>query len=208
MCQHNFHAGNILSFIVLLLAPNWWMSRIVHMSLQEQASLFSVGIFGGLVGGAFVLSIVRNFSFVSAILRSSRKLHNRMTEAVIKSPVLFFDTNSSGRIMNRFSKDIGAMDDILAINFLYAMTLLSNIVAIILLTICVNVWIVVPIIPIMTSLYYIVRYYLNSAREIKRMEAIRCSPVYAHVAETIAGLEVIRTTHMEKDFCNKMYRYI
>ena len=46
--------------------------------------------------------------------------------------------------MNRFSKDIGAMDDILAITFLNAMTLLSNIVAVILLTICVNVWIVVP----------------------------------------------------------------
>ena len=177
------------------------------MSSKQQRSLSSLGIFGGLVGGAFVLSLVRDYSFVSTILRSTKTLHNKMTLAVIKSPVLFFDTNPSGRIMNRFSKDIGAMDDVLTIQFVYAMTFLLNTVGILLLTAVVNLWILVAIVPSVMLFYYITRYYLYSARELKRMESIRCSSVYAHVAETIAGSEVIRTSDMQYDFCNQMYRY-
>ncbi|XP_031550884.1 multidrug resistance-associated protein 4-like [Actinia tenebrosa] len=102
------------------VVPTWWMSRIVHMTLQDQRGSFSLGVFGGLVGASFILFLVKDLAFVSAILRSTRKLHDKMTLAVIKSPVLFFDTNPAGRIMNRFSKDIGAMDDLLPIQFLYS----------------------------------------------------------------------------------------
>ena len=130
-----------------------------------------------------------------------------MTLAVIKSPVLFFDTNPSGRIMNRFSKDIGAMDDVLSMKFVFVMTFLLNTVGILFLAAVVSLWILVAIVPILMLFYYITRYYLYSAREFKRMESIRCSFVYAHVAETIAGLEVIRTSNMQYDFCDQMYRY-
>jgi ABC-type multidrug transport system fused ATPase/permease subunit len=182
------------------------MSRIVYLSLKEQKSLFSLGILGGLIGGAFVLSTARDWSFFCAILRSTRKLHDKMTLAVIKAPVLFFDTNPAGRIMNRFSKDIGGMDDLLPMQFNFAFVLCLKVIAILILAVVVNFWIICAIIPIGILFFYISRYYLKTARELKRMEAIRCSPIYAHVVETLAGLEVIRTSNMQNECCDKMYR--
>jgi ABC-type multidrug transport system fused ATPase/permease subunit len=81
-----------------------------------------------------------------------------------------------------------------------------NVIGVILLTAVVNLWIVIAIIPIVILSVYIIRYYLRTARELKRMEAIRCSPVYAHVTETITGLEVIRTSGREKDVLKEMFR--
>ncbi|XP_029065992.1 uncharacterized protein LOC114888177 isoform X2 [Monodon monoceros] len=41
-----------------------------------------------------------------------------MLESILRAPVLFFDRNPIGRILNRFSKDIGHMDDLLPLTFL------------------------------------------------------------------------------------------
>lgn len=48
------------------------------------------------------------------------------------------------------------------------------------------------------------RYYLKTSREIKRMEAISQSPVLAHLADTLEGIIIIRTYHMEEQF-NKAF---
>jgi ABC-type multidrug transport system fused ATPase/permease subunit len=176
------------------------------MSLDDQRSLVTLGTFGGLVAGAFVLCFSRDFLFDFAILRCTRKLHDKMTLAVIKSPVLFFDTNPAGRIMNRFSKDIGAMDDLLPIQLSFSVINCLNVLGVLVLGTIVNVWIVFAVIPIVILFFYITLYYMKTARELKRMEAIRCSPVYDHVAETITGLEVIRTSNMEEECRTEMLR--
>jgi ABC-type multidrug transport system fused ATPase/permease subunit len=38
-----------------------------------------------------------------------------MLKSVMKAKIRFFDLNPIGRIMNRFSKDIGSLDDVLPI---------------------------------------------------------------------------------------------
>lgn len=46
-------------------------------------------------------------------MRSSIKLHNQMFSNILAATMRFFDTNPSGRILNRFSKDMGVVDEIL-----------------------------------------------------------------------------------------------
>ena len=52
-------------------------------------------------------------TFYQSCLIASRNLHNSMFDNILKAPPRFFDTNPSGAILNRFSKDIGSMDDML-----------------------------------------------------------------------------------------------
>lgn len=46
-------------------------------------------------------------------MRSSINLHNQIFGNILSATMRFFDTNPSGRILNRFSKDMGIVDEIL-----------------------------------------------------------------------------------------------
>ncbi len=55
-----------------------------------------IGIYAGLVGSVWIFSIGRVVLFYFLLLKASRHLHNNMFIAVIRSPILFFDTNPVG----------------------------------------------------------------------------------------------------------------
>ena len=57
-----------------------------------------------------LLSFYRSIAFLKQSLRASKQLHDSMTSAVLRAKLEFFDTNPSGRILNRFSADIGSND--------------------------------------------------------------------------------------------------
>ena len=54
------------------------------------------GVYGGLVGALVLFSFIRCFLFFLLLMRASYYLHNRMFAAVLRAPVLFFDTNPVG----------------------------------------------------------------------------------------------------------------
>jgi ATP-binding cassette subfamily C (CFTR/MRP) protein 4 len=57
-----------------------------------------------------ILSFARGVVFFRRCLLSSKQLHHAMSSAVMKATIEFFDTNPSGRILNRFSADVGSND--------------------------------------------------------------------------------------------------
>ncbi|KAJ7371719.1 hypothetical protein OS493_023054 [Desmophyllum pertusum] len=103
-----------------LILPDWWLLHLTSRSHDQQHQLEDLYIYGGLVGGAVLLSIIRAAVFLNALINSSNRLHNSMLSSILKAPVLFFDTNPVGRILNRFSRDIGIVDELLPDVFLDA----------------------------------------------------------------------------------------
>lgn len=55
-------------------------------------------------------------------LRAARILHDQLFSAMLHSPMRFFDVTPIGRILNRFSKDMDAMDVLLAQSFGYVVS--------------------------------------------------------------------------------------
>lgn len=63
------------------------------------------------------MTLFRSFSFFYLCMKSSTKLHNKMLTKIVYASMFFFNTNPSGRILNRFSKDMGAIDEWLPLSF-------------------------------------------------------------------------------------------
>ena len=189
-----------------LLVPNIWLKHMSKLSGSDQKSHVTLGVYGGAAATSIFLEAIGIIFLFLAFLESSEQLHDQMTTATIMSPVLFFDTNPVGRIMNRFSKDIGAIDDFLPLKFVYSMTCLLYCFGVLVLTGIVNYWFVLVIIPTLMLFIIICRHYLKTSRELSRLAAIRCSPLYAHLSETIDGIEVIHSTQMEETNLRKLYK--
>ena len=51
--------------------------------------------------------------FALAMLRAAANLHNQLVTYVLRLPMAFFDTTPVGRLLNRFSKDVDALDNTL-----------------------------------------------------------------------------------------------
>ena len=193
---------------VCLLAPNWWLSRIAEMSHDQQIATNTRVVYGSLVAVALVVMTMSSFSFYYLLLKAAENLHSKMTVATIKAPVKFFDSTPAGRILNRFSKDIGCMDDVLPPLFLQALIYCLFSASAILVPVATNYWLFLTLLPIIGIFVYFARYYLRSSRDLKRIEAIKCSPVYSHITETVNGLEIVRTSNMSKTFLERLKRLV
>ena len=179
---------------------------MTEMPFEQQKSYTTLLVYGSIVTASFLLTLISSFCLYFAALKASENFHDQMTKAVLKAPVLFFDTNPVGRMLNRFSKDVGCMDDILPGRFLFAVQLCLYFFTAAILSAVANVWLFITCTPMTVLFIYLAKYYLRSAREIRRLEAITCSPVYSLIADTVAGLEVIRSSEVENDFLQKFYK--
>lgn len=80
--------------------------------LIEERNL-NIYIYTALILLTIITTMCRTFFFYKVTTNSSDKIHVNSFSGLLKTPMRFFDTNPSGRILNRFSKDIGAIDEIL-----------------------------------------------------------------------------------------------
>ena len=67
----------------------------------------NIYIYTGIVVTLFVFSLVRTTTFFTICMRSSINLHEKLFNSVIRAPISFFDANPIGRLLNRFSRDLG-----------------------------------------------------------------------------------------------------
>ncbi|CAG9819495.1 unnamed protein product [Phaedon cochleariae] len=148
--------------------------------------------------GAILLTTSRSILFYKMCMNASKGLHNKMFGNVLKAPMFFFNTNPSGRILNRFSKDIGTVDEVLpkaAVDALTAFLVMCGILGM--------VFFVTPIMMVPAALLALVFYffksiYLSSAQDIKRIEGVTRAPVFSHVSATLYGLSTIRSSKAEE----------
>ncbi|KAK2011485.1 hypothetical protein LZ32DRAFT_338463 [Colletotrichum eremochloae] len=162
---------------------------------------YYIGIYFAFGIGSSLLTVLQTLIlWIFCSIEASRKLHERMANAIFRSPMSFFDTTPTGRILNRFSSDIYRVDEVLArtFNMLFVNAARSGFtLAIISVT---TPPFTAFIIPITLIYYWIQRYYLRTSRELKRLDSVTKSPIYAHFQESLGGISTIRAYRQQQRF--------
>eukprot|EP00049_Salpingoeca_infusionum_P018959 m.359497 g.359497 ORF g.359497 m.359497 type:complete len:1421 (-) comp18596_c0_seq1:107-4369(-) len=192
---------------VVVLVADWYLTQWVDMPTAQRESVRSLGTYGGLVGALIVLSFARAVMYMYGTTRASHRIHDRALGTVINTPTRFFDVNPLGRILNRFSKDTGFMDDLLPWTLLDFTVNVVYTLGIILLVCSIVPWLFLALIPLVIAFRFLQVYYMRTAREVKRLEAVSRSPLFAHFNETLAGLSTLRShLHAPRAFSKKFDR--
>ncbi len=104
-------------------------------------------------------------------MKASTHLHNLMYQGVTRATMYFFNTNPSGRILNRFSKDMGQVDEILPSVMIDVIQIFLSLGGILAVVSIVNYWFLFPTLTIAIFFYFLRSFYLKTSRSIKRLEA-------------------------------------
>eukprot|EP01017_Pseudomicrothorax_dubius_P009841 TRINITY_DN13434_c0_g1_i1.p1 TRINITY_DN13434_c0_g1~~TRINITY_DN13434_c0_g1_i1.p1 ORF type:complete len:256 (+),score=21.65 TRINITY_DN13434_c0_g1_i1:54-821(+) len=123
----------------------------------------------------------------------------------MKTPISWFKTTPNVQIIQRCTKDQDDVDGNLP---LFIQTALTNILQALLVIIMIST--ITPLFSVFAIIifYYYVsifRYYLKTAREIKRVSSSLVAQVSTHVGETYNGLYMLRATRKLYLFCREYH---
>nr|ACZ64280.1 ATP-binding cassette sub-family C member 4 [Trichoplusia ni] len=159
---------------------------------------FYVYIWAIAIFSCIIFTSGRSFMFLWVCMKSSINLHNQMFSNILGATMRFFDTNPSGRILNRFSKDMGVVDEILPKMYIDTIQIFMVMVGILVMVAIVNPLMLVTTFVCGALIYFWALVYLSTAQGIKRVEGITRSPVFSHVTATMSGLSTVRAFQSEE----------
>ncbi|GKV41418.1 hypothetical protein SLEP1_g48956 [Rubroshorea leprosula] len=107
-----------LSTEVLRISSSTWLRVWTDQSTSKNYGPgYYILIYTLLGFGQVAVTLTNSFWLITSSLRAAIRLHDAMLNSILRAPMLFFHTNPIGRVINRFSKDIGDVDQQVA-NFM------------------------------------------------------------------------------------------
>ncbi|XP_073651149.1 ATP-binding cassette sub-family C member 4-like [Tursiops truncatus] len=203
---------NIAAQVAYVL-QDWWLSYWASGQSTLCAMVYGKGnlievpdpdwyftVCSVLTVGTVLFGITRSLLMFCVLVNSSQIWHNKMLESILRAPVLFFDRNPIGRILNRFSKDIGHMDDLLPLTFLDFIQTFLLVIGVAGVMVAVIPWTVTPLVPLGIIFFVLRRYFSETSGDVKRLECAAQSLVFSHLASSFRGLWTIRANNAEQKF--------
>ncbi|ODH26599.1 hypothetical protein ACO22_04525 [Paracoccidioides brasiliensis] len=194
----------LLSAQTAQVAGSFWLERWSEAN-KKAARNAQVGKYIGIyfafgLGSSALVVLQTLILWIFCSIEASRKLHERMAYAIFRSPMSFFETTPSGRILNRFSSDIYRVDEVLSRTFNMLFVNVAR-AAYTMIVIAVSTPLfLIMIIPLGLVYFSYQRYYLSTSRELKRLDSVSKSPIYAHFQETLGGISTIRAFRQQDKF--------
>ncbi|XP_037952862.1 probable multidrug resistance-associated protein lethal(2)03659 [Teleopsis dalmanni] len=164
----------------------------IDKRLSENTDPVDIYIFSGIIVATIIFALSRSVLFFHLAMRSSTSLHNAMYNGITRASMYFFNTNPSGRILNRFSKDLGQVDEVLPSVMMDCLQIFLALTGIVIVISIVNPWFLLATAILGVIFYFLRAFYLNTSRDVKRLEATNRSPIYSHLGASLNGLATIR----------------
>eukprot|EP00559_Dactyliosolen_fragilissimus_P007142 CAMPEP_0184860246 /NCGR_PEP_ID=MMETSP0580-20130426/5172_1 /TAXON_ID=1118495 /ORGANISM="Dactyliosolen fragilissimus" /LENGTH=1483 /DNA_ID=CAMNT_0027357283 /DNA_START=38 /DNA_END=4489 /DNA_ORIENTATION=- len=191
----------IVEFFTVM--SSWWLTYWSTSGTNSDEKEF-LTIYAVINLTATITMFVR-VAFISFVgLRASRILFNDLLSTVILAPMSFFDTTPIGRIVNRFSKDMYTIDESLVDRLRSYLATLSKVISTIIVISSVTPYFTLCLVPILCFYAGQQAYFTKTYRELRRLDSVNRSPIYALLGETLEGISTIRAYGAQENLLKRM----
>ncbi|XP_053804481.1 ATP-binding cassette sub-family C member 2 [Vidua chalybeata] len=188
------------------VGSNLWLSDWTDDSVRYQNQTYPtqqrdlrIGVFGALGVSQALFLLFATMLSARGTVRASRVMHQQLLSNILRAPMSFFDTTPVGRIVNRFAKDIFTVDETIPMSFRSWISCFMAIISTLIVICLATPFFAVVIIPLSIFYYFVLRFYVSTSRQLRRLDSVTRSPIYSHFGETVSGLSVIRAYgHQER----------
>ena len=188
-------------------AQNWWLSvwsnAVEVKDLSQDDTWFYMKVYFSIGLVSLVIQIVRAVSLVLGSLIAAGSLQKSLLTTVLRLPMSFFDSQPTGRLLNRFTKDVEAVDTSLQSSISSFLSCSVSVLWSLVVVVAVSPATAVAFFPITFAYAKIQRQYVATSRELKRLDSLAMSPIFSHFSETLQGLAVVRAFRAQDSFISK-----
>ncbi|CAG5187876.1 uncharacterized protein ALTATR162_LOCUS11812 [Alternaria atra] len=163
-------------------------------------STYFLGVYAVLGLIFMFITFLREGFLFGGSLAASKRIHERLIQKVTHAKFRFFDQTPLGQLMNRFSKDIESVDQEVAPVAIGVVHCFASIITIVILISIITPAFLIAAFFISILYFLIGRFYINSSRDLKRLESVHRSPLYQQFGETLSGMTTIRAYGDERRF--------
>ncbi|XP_023233967.1 multidrug resistance-associated protein 4-like [Centruroides sculpturatus] len=167
----------------------------------------NIYIYLGLVCAVFVGTIISASLLYELFVSASTNLHNKMLGCIIHTPISFLDNNPVGKILNRFSKDVNNMDDMLTFVFYEAIRASGFSIGMIVIEAIICPYLIVITVFLLIAFYVLWTTHNSVLNSIKYLEGKSRSPVFSHLSTSLYGITTIRAFNAETKFISTFNEY-
>eukprot|EP00546_Thalassionema_frauenfeldii_P010811 CAMPEP_0178930692 /NCGR_PEP_ID=MMETSP0786-20121207/21420_1 /TAXON_ID=186022 /ORGANISM="Thalassionema frauenfeldii, Strain CCMP 1798" /LENGTH=1417 /DNA_ID=CAMNT_0020607335 /DNA_START=51 /DNA_END=4304 /DNA_ORIENTATION=- len=189
------------------IMSSFWLSTWAFQALNQGGTMtasetnYYLGIYAafGLLG---VLGLtLRSIAMAIHRLGASKKLHEDLTNRILRAPVAFFDVTPVGRVLNRFSADMDKIDLNLTQSLGQACSTVFNVLgAVGAIVAATKGTFLVPLIPLGYLYYKVQKWFRKTSTELQRVNSVANSPIFADFSQTLSGTSTIRAFGAENRF--------
>ncbi|XP_030646268.1 multidrug resistance-associated protein 1-like [Chanos chanos] len=177
------------------LAYNYWLSLWADDPVVNGTQIdtdLKLGVFGalGFAQGVAIFGTTVAISLGGII--ASHHLHLDLLNNVLHSPMSFFECTPSGNLLNRFSKEVDAIDCMIPDGLKMMLNYVFKMMEVCIIVLMATPFAGVVILPLTLLYAFIQSFYVATSCQLRRLESVSRSPIYTHFNETVQGVSVIR----------------
>uniref|UniRef100_A0A6Q2YZ46 ABC-type glutathione-S-conjugate transporter n=1 Tax=Esox lucius TaxID=8010 RepID=A0A6Q2YZ46_ESOLU len=173
------------------LAYNYWLSLWADEPIVNGTQIdtdMKLAVYGALGIAIFGTTVAISVGGIIA----SRHLHMDLLKNVLHSPMSFFETTPSGNLLNRFAKEIDAIDCMIPDGLKMMLGYLFKLMEVCIIVMLATPFAMVVLLPLAILYAFVQSFYVATSCQLRRLESVSRSPIYTHFNETVQGASVIR----------------